>query len=354
MVAAEERAGNSLGEETDMRRIPLSILGMAVLTAFPLLADFSYQQTSTITGGLMASMMKVAGVFSKQAREPISATIAVKGDRMVHRSATSASIIDLGAETITHVDLQKRTYTVMTFAEMKQTLEQASQSAAQRRKGDQPEVTFKVSVADTGKSRPISGYDTHEMILKMEMQSADPQAQQQGAMVITTDMWIAPPVAGYREIRDFYRRMAEKLEWSPEGGMFASRPDVAKGMAEVYKEAAKLDGMPVFETVTMGGPGQGGAAGSDSTPPPQQQKASRPSLGGALGGALGGKLGIGRKKDTEPPSDQQSTAGSGSAPGSLLEMTTEMASFSSNAVDNSLFEIPAGFKRVDVKPGRAQ
>ena len=333
-----------------MRRSLLTILGIGGFTAFPLLADFSYQQTSTITGGLMASMMKVAGVFSKQAREPIRATIAVKGDRMAHRSATSASVIDLGAETITHVDLQKKTYTVMTFAEMKQTLEQASQRAAQRSKGDQPEVTFKVSVADTGQSKSVSGYDTHEMILKMEMQSTDPQTQQQGAMVITTDMWIATPVAGYREIRDFYRRMAEKLDWSPEGGMFASRPDVAKGMAEVYKEAAKLDGMPVFETVTMGGQGQGGAAASSSTPPPQQQQTSRPSLGGALAG----KLGIGRQKDTEPSSDQQSTAGSGSAPGSLLEMTTEMASFSSNTVDNSLFEIPAGFKKVDVKPGRAQ
>jgi hypothetical protein len=339
-----------------MRRSLPSILGIAALTALPLLADFSYQQTSTITGGLMASMMKVAGVFSKQAREPIRATIAVKGDRMAHRSATSASIIDLGAETMTHIDLQKKTYTVMTFAEMKQTLEQASQSAAQRRQSDQPEVTFKVSVADTGKTRSISGYDTHEMILKMEMQSTDPQTQHQGTLVITTDMWIAPPVAGYREIRDFYRRMAEKLDWSPEGGMFASRPDVAKGMAEVYKEAAKLDGMPVFETVTMGGPGQGDPAASGSTPPPQQQQqqASRPSLGGALGGALGGKLGIGRKKDTAPPSDQQSTAEAGSAPGSLLEMTTEAASFSSSPVDNALFEIPAGFKKVDVKPGRAQ
>ena len=29
-------------------------------------------------------------------------------------------------------------------------------------------------------------------------------------MVITTDMWIAPGVPGYQEVRDFYRRMAEK------------------------------------------------------------------------------------------------------------------------------------------------
>jgi hypothetical protein len=48
------------------------------LAVSPLLADFSYQQTSTITGGLMASLMKVAGVFFKPARESIRNTIAVK------------------------------------------------------------------------------------------------------------------------------------------------------------------------------------------------------------------------------------------------------------------------------------
>ena len=56
------------------------------LAGSSLLADFTYQETSTITGGMMMSMMSVAGVFSKQAREPIQSTIAVKGDRMVHRT----------------------------------------------------------------------------------------------------------------------------------------------------------------------------------------------------------------------------------------------------------------------------
>ena len=344
-----------------MRRSSLTVLAVAALTATPLLADFSYQQTSTITGGMMASLMKVAGVFSKSAREPIQATVAVKGDRMVHKSNTSLTIIDLAAETITHVDVQKKNYSVMTFAEMKQQLDQAMQSMQRNKKDkDQADVTFKVSVNDTGKTKSVAGFDTHEMVVKMEMQSTDPQTQQQGAMVITTDMWIAPPAAGYREVREFYRRMAEKLDWSPDGGIFASRPDVAKGMAEVYKQSAKLDGMPITETIVMGGPEQPGAAtDSGSTPPPQQrqqqQTQERPSIGGALGGALGGKLGLGRKKDTQPPPDQsqqQQASSSGSAPGSLLEMTTEMSGFSSGPVDASLFEVPAGFKKVEAKTAR--
>src|SRR5262244_298874 len=98
----------------------MAVLGLAVVSAGPVLADFSYQQTAKITGGAMAGMLKVAGVFSKQAREPIQTTISVKGDRMVDRATTHATIIDLKAGTITSIDLQKKTYTVMTFEQMKQ------------------------------------------------------------------------------------------------------------------------------------------------------------------------------------------------------------------------------------------
>ena len=45
--------------------------------------------------------------------------------------------------------------------------------------------------------------------------------------------------------------MATELNWTPGGNMFMARPDVAKGMAEAMKEVAKLDGTPVYQTVTM-------------------------------------------------------------------------------------------------------
>jgi hypothetical protein len=146
--------------------------------------------------------------------------------------------------------------------------------------------------------------------------------------------------------------------------MFAANPQVSSGMAEVYKEVAKLDGVPVQQLITMGAAGQPAAAGAPSegsaAPPPQQPAqqqpaAQPPSIGGAIGGALGGRFGLGRKKT--PPADQPAAPASGSgsasggqsqsAPGSLLEMTTEMSSFSSNPADESLFAVPSGFKKVD-------
>ena len=342
----------------------VTIAGIMTLAGSSLLADFTYQETSTITGGMMMSMMRVAGVFSKQAREPIQATIAVKGDRMVHRTSTSASVIDLAGGTITHIDFQKKQYSVMTFEEMKQMMEQMSQKAQKREKGDQGEMKFKVSAKATGKSKQVAGLEAKEMIMKMEMEmeatDKDSGQSQKGGMTVTTDMWIASGVPGYGEVRDFHKRMAERINWNPGGNMFMADPKVSQGMAEVAKEVAKLDGMPVQQNISMGMAGQPGAEGGtapaqqqQSQPQAQQQPAERPSVGGALGSALGGRFGLGKKKPAEQPasSDNQQASGgqaSGSgAPGSLLEMTTEVSTFSSNAVDPSLFEVPAGIKKVD-------
>ena len=256
----------------------ITIAGIMALAGSGLLADFTYQETSTITGGMMKSMMGVVGAFNKQAKEPIQATIAVKGDMMVHRTATTASVIDLASGTITHIDFQKKQYSVMTFEEMKQMMEQMSQKAKSQ-KGNQPEMTFKVSANATGKTKQVLGFDAKEMIMKMEMEGQatdkDTGQTQKGGMTVTTDMWIAPGIPGYQEVRDFHKRMAERLNWTPGGNMFMADPKVSQGMAEVYKEVGKLDGMPVQQLISMGMTGQPGAAGAPadgSAPPPQQQQ----------------------------------------------------------------------------------
>ncbi len=329
-----------------MLRRFLTIAGILVLPCSTLLADFSYEETSTITGGAVASLMKVAGVFSKQAREPVHSTIALKGNQMMHRSANNGSIIDLDAQTITSIDFQKKTYSVMTFEEMKQMLEQASEKMKQN---DKAQMNFKVSADNTGKTQQVSGYNTKELILKMEMEATDQQSGQTGSMVITTDMWIAPEVPGYGEVRAFHRRMAEKIAWTPGGNMFMARPDVGKGMAEVSKEVAKLDGIPVMQCMTMGTAGQPSPAQPCGQTPAggAEPSQSKPKLGGLLGGALGRGIGVSRTKNTDDQQAGQSGNGGAAGSGSLLEMKTEMAGFSSNPVDAAQLSVPAGFKKVE-------
>src|SRR3954454_18385005 len=104
----------------------VAVCGLLSLSAGALFGDFSYHESSKITGGALAGMMKVAGVFSKTAREPIESNVAIKGNRMARRSNTHLNLIDLESKTITDVDLQKKQYSVMTFDEMRAALENMS------------------------------------------------------------------------------------------------------------------------------------------------------------------------------------------------------------------------------------
>ena len=96
----------------------LAVLCLASCLPACLLADFSYEQSTKMTGGAMMGAMRVASVFSKQLREPVQANVAIKGNRMVHSNKDRSTVIDLDSETITSIDFQKKTYSVMTFAEM--------------------------------------------------------------------------------------------------------------------------------------------------------------------------------------------------------------------------------------------
>jgi hypothetical protein len=326
-----------------LKRI-LILFSAAALVSACLYADFSYEQTTTMTGGVLKSV----AFLSKQLREPIRSTVAVKGDRMATITPLSGHIIDLGSETITEINFQKKTYSLITFAQMAEAMRQLQTKA-------KSDFTVKPSVKETGQTREINGVSTRELVMTLEFEGTDPKTNQRATMmVMVADMWIAPAVPGYAQVREFHQRMAQKLNWVPgAGGMMGGGQESAKGMAELYKEMGKLNGVPVLQLTKMN---MGGAipqgdqpAATETAPPPQPQQQvelERPTVGGALG-RLGGRFGgLGRKKQTpEQTSGSQPQAAGG--PPSMMEMTTELSGFSSGAVDASKFEVPAGFKQVE-------
>ena len=329
-------------------------LVLGILAAGTLQADFTYQETSKVTGGAIVAMMKFAGAFSKDARrvnEPTTSTVAIQGNRMVRKNQLTATITDLDAETITTINFEKKTYYTMTFAQMKQAMDDAAQQMNKSKQENGTDVKFDVKVNDTGKTKNINGFPAREMIVTMTMEGTDQKSGAKGGMDITTDSWLAPEVAGYQEVRAFQRRMAEKLNWAPGGGLM-NRPDIARGMSELYKEGAKLDGIPVLQVVRMGGAMEGMPQDGENQSKPAASSSSSSSsvpptsLGGALGSALGGRFGLGRKKSQ--PQDQPADANANpSAPGSLMEMTIELTDYSSAPVDAGMFATPAGYKQIE-------
>ncbi len=305
----------------------------------------------------MASMMKVVGVFSRSAKEPVKTAVLVKGDVMAHTTADSATIIDVGKETITEVNFKQKTYSVMTFAQMAQYLDQMSKKAAQQ-SGNKGEMNFKASVKETGQTRDISGLATREVVLTMIMESTDKESGQKGSLAVTSNMWLAKNVPGYEEVRAFQVKMAQKLAWMPGSNMFTQgRGDMARAFGDLQKEGAKLDGVPVLQLVSMGAAGEGQSGQPAPQASQQSEPRESPSIGGALG-RLGGFGGLGRRKKQEEPQQQRgqpqaaSSAPSG-APGALIEMTTESTNFSSSPIDSSRLQVPAGFRQVESEMAKA-
>jgi hypothetical protein len=359
---------------------------IGVLGAASLFADFSYEQSSKITGGAMASMMRVAGAFSREAREPVRSTIMVKGNRMVTLGKNQATVIDLDRETITDINFDKKTYSSITFQQMAQALEAMARKLKQQ--PGAPDMKFKVDVKETGQTRQIQGLNTSQKILSFEIEGTDAKSGQKGSIVVQADMWLAAAMPGYGEVQNFYTRMAQKVNWNPGGGMGMmgmSQPGIGKGLQGLQKEAAKLDGVPVLQITRMIPKGEGTEAAMadqggqsqqvESAPPPEPRPSAGEVAGQAAGqtagteinrrsggrfgglsaglGGLGGRFGRGRKQEqqqqqeqSEQPAQQQ-TPQAPAQPGVLMELTTELASFSSAPVDGSRFEVPAGFKHVE-------
>lgn len=358
-----------------MLRNTTCAVGVALLSATSLLADFQYQETTKITGGALAGLMKFAGAFSKTVNEPITSTVYVKGNRMAHIDARAGSIIDLDKETITHIDFEKKTYSVMTFAQMRQAFEQAMAKAKEQPRqndGETVDLNVKASVKETGASKDINGYNTKQYIMTLVMEGKDQKSGQTGAMGVTSDMWLAPDIADYQEIREFQRRMAEKLGMMMGGGimdrMQMMQPEVAQGLVQAAKEMSKMKGIPVMTVMRMGAT-QNGQPLPAASEAPEAAKAEGPSAGDIAGraagnaagsavesrmGRLGGLAGLGgglggfgrKKKQEEPPQQAQAPAAGQQGGGILVEATTESSGFSSASVDPSKFEVPAGFKEV--------
>jgi len=356
-------------------------LGVLICTVFPAYGDFKYSESSKVTGGAMNSMVKFAGAFSKQARQaagPVESTTYVKGNRMRKDEADGHSqIIDLDGRRIIYLDSQKRTYSVMTFDQMKAAMERArAQAQAQSQNASQPQsrqqanvqITPKVDVTRSGKTATILNLPASEvqMNLDIEMQSTDPSTQGQSAsMWVKSDSWVTPHIPGYEELTAFRQKLGRELDWMP-GAMLGGNPQMSQGMAQLRQHADELNGFPLLQYVSMGMAAngqtteQGGQAPSTQPQQAQTQSTDSQSLSqltnprDAIAKSLGGMFGRRKKQNQDQPADAGSTGApaSGQPPappptqGSLMDMTVQVTSYSSDPLDAGLFEAPPGYTLV--------
>jgi hypothetical protein len=299
-----------------IRTIAMLMLTGLVLSSYSIRADVrADEKTRVELAGMLGRMMNLFG--GKAAREGVTSSVAVKGDRKATLNDTTGQIIDLSEEKIYDLDLKKKTYKVTTFAELRRRMEEAKKKAEEdaRKEGardkekaaepdpNQKQVEVDFDVKNTGQKKAINGFDTREAVMTITVREKGKTLEQGGGLVVTSDMWLAPKIAAMKEIAEFDARYAQKLYGTMLAGVSAEQMAAAMAMYPMMKQAlgrmstegAKLEGTAIQTTTTM-----------DAVPSAEQmaqeskaaESDSRPT-GGGISGRLGGMLAkkIGPKKD---------------------------------------------------------
>jgi hypothetical protein len=327
-----------------MRSRVLATFVLILLTSYGVLADVRTEQKTQVQfGGMLGRVMNLFG--GRAAREGITSTVLVKGDRKVTTSNNSSQIIDLSEEQVYDVDLRRKSYRVTTFAEFRRRIEEARRQADEDARKQQPEspdaaqgdakeVEVDFDVKKTGETKTVNGFATSQTLVTITVREKGKTLDESGGLVLTSDMWLAPEQPALEEVAEFDRRYAEKLYGGLTGVSadqmamaLAMYPMLRQALERMNAEGDKVEGTAILTTLTF-----------DAVRSAEQAKAAakdeeQPATGRGIGGMLGGLARRARKSEPEEPK-QRTT---------FMTSTVEVLKLSTD-VSADAVAIPAGFK----------
>jgi hypothetical protein len=281
--------------------------------------------------------------------------VALKGQRLSTMSDSTGQIIDLSEEKVYTLDPKKKNYRVMTFAQIRQQMEEAKAKAekaareeaaktqetapSEEQKKAAESIEFDLDVKKTGQSRTINGFNTDQTLVIVTVREKGKTLEQSGGLQITTDLWLTPQVPAMKEIADFNLQYAQKLYGPMIQG--ASPQDMAAAMAiypllkpaieRMNAEQSKLTGTAILSTVKVEAVKSAEQFAAEQK---QRQESNKPSVSGGVGGLIGGLAR--RAAQNKVQGDVQPRATIMTTTNEVMKIATDVA-----ATDVA---IPAGFK----------
>ena len=335
---------------THLRLIVATVAVFAVAGAISLHADVKTEERMKFElGGMLGKMVSLFGGGNDG---PVT-TVAVKGPRQSIMSDEAGQVIDLSEEKVYQLDAKRKTYRVMTFAQIRQQMEEArakAEKAAREEQAKQKEappaqkpedaLEIDLDVRKTGQSRTVNGFNTNQVLVVVTVREKGKTLDQSGGLQITTDMWMAPQMPAMKEIADFQMQYAQKLYGPMIQG--ASPQDMAAAMAiypmlkpaleRMNAEKHKVEGTAILTTVRVEAVKSAEQFAQEQK---QREEANKPSVSGGVGGLIGGlaRRAAQKKMEGEP----QPRAMVMTTTSEVLKIATDVA-----AGDVA---IPAGFKQ---------
>ena len=329
-------------------------VGLLALSSYSVKADVRADEKNRVQlAGMLGRMVNLFG--GKAAREGVTSTRAVKGNRMATRNEMTSQIIDLNEEKIYDLDMKKKTYKVTTFADLRRRMEEAQRKAEERarreqgtqkpepaRDRDQKEIEVDFDVRNTDQRKTINGFDTHEAIMTITLREKGETVEQGGGMVVTSDMWLAPTIAAMKEIADFRMHYAAKLAGPMVAGASAEDMAAAMAMYPMMKQAitrmnaenVKLDGTAIQTTMTFDSVRSAENMAQAAQKPDDNDTKVSPT--GGIRGLAGRLAHLAARRKAESNSESSARTTFMTMTGEVLKVTTDVGA--------SDVAIPQGFK----------
>jgi hypothetical protein len=263
-----------------------------------------------LAGGAWADVSYNSAVKNSSGGAVTNTKTRLKGNKMKMDMGQSVTVMDFDAQTVTTLDTASKTYRVMPMAQISEGLEKA-------------QASIQAKTQETGAKKVIRGMACRQVNTTMNVQSgAGPQGM---AMVMEMETWVTQDAPGAAEMAAFAKRMAEKGLFQGAGG----NQQMKKAMADIQREMAKINGVPVMQVIKMRMADDGKNAQMQAQM--EQARAQMEAL----------------KKQGGPAAAQieKALAAMGGGGKYMMEMTTEMSDFSLATIPAGEFAVPAGFKK---------
>jgi hypothetical protein len=329
-------------------------IGLAASSSLSLQADVRSDQRAKIEfGGMLGRMFNLFG--GKGAKDGVTTTVAVKGERKASLNDATGQIIDLSEEKIYDLDMKKKTYRVTTFAELRRQMQEAEKKAqeeakkesdapaekAEPAKTEEPQVEVDFDIKNTGQKKQVNGFDTQQAIVTVTVREKGKTLEDGGGMVMTTDMWLAPQIPQMKEVLDFDRKYAEKLYGPVYAGVSAEQmamvtamyPMMKQAVGKMNAEGTKIDGTAILTVTTMDAVKSAEQLAAEQK---QTQDTSAQKSPATVGGLLGGFAKRAAAKKAAGPDAAKPRA-------TFMTATTEVLKVAATVSAEDV-AIPAGFK----------
>jgi hypothetical protein len=354
--------------------LSVGILGLAAGTAQ---ADITIESATSVEGvGAMAfanmSGTSRTSISGDRARTESDMKMQSKIVGFLARNALgpSAEIILLDQDKLYHLNMNKKEYTETTFEQFRGQMQKMSDQMNSSENKQQPSAVdqskcvwlpAKVDVTKSGEKAQFAGYDAQRVTVTATQPCQDKDTGAICEIALVLDQWTSADFAESSEARKFYAAYASKIGIGQSNSQDVSERAKAlfgqyKGVwTEVAAKMQSVKGYPVKSSFTLG---LGGPQCKDSNSQQAQTSQtdnSSPSPSG-IAGAVVGKLGglFQKKKDTSDapaPPPAPAVAPITMPPGdvTLMTVSSQLVSVSTNAVSADAFTVPAGFKKVEIK-----